>query len=92
MVCKSNVSVNDLHLHVQIFYIDTYLVAMYIYIYTYIAYANVLGHVSVCVNIKTICEVTMSLGLLSPQTFFERASIKYKFFIKFRNEMLKFSI
>jgi hypothetical protein len=32
MVCKSSVSVNDLHLHVQIFHIYTDLVAVYIYI------------------------------------------------------------
>jgi hypothetical protein len=74
------------------FFILTLILLQCIYIYTYIAYANVLGHVNVSVNIIIICEVTLSLGLLSPQTFFERASIKYGNFIKFGNEMLKFSI
>jgi hypothetical protein len=77
MVCKSNASVNDLHLQVQFFYSCTYPVTVYIYFFTltrgqckYLSntltqpHVNVLGRVSV--DPKIICTVTLSLGLLSP--------------------------
>jgi hypothetical protein len=73
------VSVNHLHLPVQIFYNYTYPVAVYIFFFIltggqrkYLsntltqACVNDLGCVSA--NIKIICKVTLSLGLLSPQT------------------------
>jgi len=44
---------------------------------------NVLGRVSV--NTKIICKVTLSLGLLSPQTLHSRVSIKYGNFINSLN-------
>ncbi len=52
----------------------------------------VCANVSVSANTKIICEVTLSLGLFSPQTLFWGASIKYGNFIKFGNEMLKINI
>jgi hypothetical protein len=81
-VCKSNVIVNHLHLQVQIFNTYIYPIAMYIYIYFILTrgqckylsntltwpHVNVLGHVIVSVNTK-IYKVTLSLGLISPQTF-----------------------
>jgi hypothetical protein len=75
MVCKSNISVNHLHLPVHIFYTYTYLLQC-VYIYFTLTQGqckylsntftcvNVLGCVSV--NTKIICKVTECLGLLSP--------------------------
>jgi hypothetical protein len=88
MACKSNVSVNHLHLHVQIFHTYTDHVAVYMcftctitqsqYKYLLITLrqpcVNVLGHVNI--NTKIICKITLSLGLLSPQKFLSRVSIK----------------
>jgi hypothetical protein len=50
---------------------------------------NVLGRVSV--DIKIICKITMSLGLLSPPNPYFRDIHKGNF-IKSRKEMLKISI
>ncbi len=73
--CKSNVSVNHLHLHVQSFYTYISLIVVDIYIFTLTRpRVNVLGHVSV--NIKIICKFTLSLGLLSPQILLLGVSIK----------------
>jgi hypothetical protein len=71
--CKSSVNVNHLHLHMQFFYNYTYLVVVYIIIFTltrsqckYFShtltqpYVNVLGGVSVSVNNRIICKVTLS--------------------------------
>ncbi len=74
-------------LHVQIFDTYTYPVAVYIYFFTlthgqckYLSHTltqpsvNVLGCLSV--NTEIICKVTLSLGLLSPQTLLPGVSIK----------------
>jgi hypothetical protein len=45
-------------------------------IHLYTACVNVFGCVSVTVNTKIICKVTLSLGLLAFQTFLSRVSIK----------------
>jgi hypothetical protein len=98
MMCKSSVSVNHLHLQVECFYKCTYLVTVYIFLFTltrgqckYLSNTltqpsvNVLGHVSV--DTKIICKVTLSLGLLSPpKPFFSSKEILSG------NEMLKISI
>ncbi len=95
-----HVSVN----HIQIFYTHTYHVVMYIYITFTLTRSqckyfsntltrpcvNVLGHVSVIT--KIICKVTLSLGLLTPQTLLSGVSIKLKKFIKIGKEMLKINI
>jgi len=55
---------------IQIFYTYIYHVVMYIFSFTLTRpHVIILGHVNV--NIKIICKVALSLGLLSSQTFIQ---------------------
>ncbi len=47
---------------------------------------------SASVNHKIICKVTLSLGLLSPQTLLRGGTHKVRKFIRSQNEVLKISI